>query len=72
MVKGKHKYIINRSQYNMAPSEPSSPTTGSPGYLNIPKEQDDDLKFHLIKMIKTVKEEISKYLKEIQKIQSIS
>jgi hypothetical protein len=56
----------------MAPSEPSSPTTGSPGYLNIPKEQDDDLKFHLIKMIKTVKEEISKYLKEIQKIQSIS
>jgi hypothetical protein len=65
MVKGKHKYIINRSQYNMAPSEPSSPTTGSHGYANTPEEQDCDLKFQLIKLIEVFKWDINNSLKEI-------
>ena len=32
MVKGKHKNLTNRNQGYLASSEPSSPTTESPGY----------------------------------------
>jgi hypothetical protein len=42
----------------MAPSEPSSPTTASPGYYNKPEEQNCDLKSHLMKMIEAFKEDI--------------
>jgi hypothetical protein len=44
MVKGKHKNLTNRNQDYLASSEPNSPTTGSPGYPNIPEKQDVDLK----------------------------
>jgi hypothetical protein len=56
MAKGKLKNTINRSQYNMAPSEPSSPTTVSPGYPNTLEEQDCDLKSLLMKMIQAFEE----------------
>lgn len=69
-MKGKYKNIINRSQYNMAPSEPSSPTTSSPGYPNPTEEQDYDIKSHLMKMIEFFKENINKLLKKHRKIQS--
>ena len=36
MVKGKHENPTNRNQGHMATSEPNSPTTASPGYLNKP------------------------------------
>jgi hypothetical protein len=48
----------------MAPSEPSSDRTASPGYHNTPEEQDYDLKPHLMKMIEAFKENNS--LKVIQ------
>jgi len=32
MARGKHKNLNNRNQGYLAPSEPSSPTTASPGY----------------------------------------
>jgi hypothetical protein len=35
-TKNKLKKIIDRSQYNRAPSEPSFPTTASPGCPNTP------------------------------------
>ena len=47
-------------------SEPSSPTTASPEYNNIPENQEADLKSHLIKIIESFKEEINNSLKEIQ------
>ena len=50
----------------MTLSEPSSPTTASPGYPNIPEKQDSDLKSHLMKMIEDLKEDINNSLKEIQ------
>jgi hypothetical protein len=40
----KHKTISNRSHVTVASSEPSSPTTTSPGYTNIPENNDADLK----------------------------
>ena len=39
------------NQVNMAPCEPSSPTTASPGYPNTPEKQDLDLKSHLMMLI---------------------
>ena len=49
----------------MAPLEPSSANTASPGYPDTPEEQDYDLKCHLIKMIEAFKGDTNKSLKEI-------
>jgi hypothetical protein len=48
MARGKCKNLSNRNQDYLESSEPSSPTTASPGYSNIPEKQDSDLKitFH--------------------------
>lgn len=43
----------------MTLSEPSSPATESPGYHNIPEEQDYDLKSHLMRMIEAFKEDVN-------------
>jgi hypothetical protein len=47
-------------------SEPSSPTTVSPGYPNTPEKQASDLKSHLMMMREEFKKDINKSLKEIQ------
>jgi hypothetical protein len=46
IVSGKYKNISNRSQCILASSEPSSPTTASPGHPNTPEKQDADLQSH--------------------------
>ena len=58
--------IREKSQWNLAPSEPSSPTTASHGCPNIPEKQDSNLKSHLMKKIEAFKEDINNSLKEIQ------
>lgn len=58
MLRGKHKTISNRSQYTLTPSEPSSPTTTSPGYTNTLENQDADLKSYFMKIIESLKEDI--------------
>jgi hypothetical protein len=65
MVRSKCKTISNRSQYTLVPSEPSSYTTAIPGYQNTPVNLDADLKFCLMKIIESVKEDINNSLKEI-------
>ena len=50
----------------LAPQEPSSPTTEIPRYPNMPEKQGDDLKSHLIKTIEAFQEDIKNSLKEIQ------
>ena len=62
IAKGKLKNINNRNQGNMVPSEPSSPTTASPGYTNTPEKQDLDLKSHLIILIEDFKKDINNSL----------
>jgi hypothetical protein len=59
MVRGKHKDINNGNQCPLAPSEPSSSTTASPGYPNMPEKQDSDLESHIMKMIEDLKEYIT-------------
>jgi hypothetical protein len=44
MAIGKGKNISNRTQGYLASSEPNSPSTVSPGYLNTPEKQDSGLK----------------------------
>jgi hypothetical protein len=56
MVRGKHKNI----------SEPSSPTTASPGHPNTPEKQDSDIKSHLMTLRDDFKKYINNSLKEIQ------
>ena len=52
----------------MAPSQPNSPTTSSPGYPNILEKQDLDLKSQLKIPIEGFKKDINSSLKEIQEI----
>jgi hypothetical protein len=66
MVKGKLKTISNRSQNTWASPEPSSQTTTSPEYTNIPESKKSVLKCYLMKIIESFKEDINKSLKEIQ------
>jgi gas vesicle protein len=66
MASDKHKNISNRNQFDLATSEPSSPTTASPGYPNTPINQDSDLNFHFMKMTEDFKKDINNSLKEIQ------
>ena len=66
MAKGKGKNLSNRNQGYLASSEPSSPTTASPGYPNTQEKQDSDLKSHLMIMIEDFKKDINSSIKEIQ------
>jgi hypothetical protein len=66
MARGKCKDISNRNQGYLASSEPSSPTTASPGYLNTLKKQDSDLKSHFMMIEKFKEDKNTNSLKEIQ------
>jgi hypothetical protein len=48
MAKGKCKNLTNRNQDYSPSSEPSTPTSASPGHPNTPKKQDSDLKSYLM------------------------
>ena len=66
MVKDKHKNLTKRNQDYSPSSEPSTPTSASPGYPNTPKKQDSDLKSYLMMLIEDFKKGINNSLKEIQ------
>jgi hypothetical protein len=65
MAKGKHKNLTNRNQDHSPSSEPSTPTSASPGYSNTPEKQDSDLKY-LMMLVEDFKKVINNSLKEIQ------
>ena len=66
MAKGKPNNLTNRNQDHWASSEPSTPTTESPGYPNTPKKQDLDFKSYLMMLVEDFKKGINNSLKEIQ------
>ena len=66
MVKGKWKNLTNRNQDHLATSEPSMPTTVSPGYPNTTEKQDSDLKSYLMMLVEEFKNGINNSHKEIQ------
>jgi hypothetical protein len=66
MAKGKHKNLTNRNQDYLASSEPSTPTTASPGYSNTLEKQNSDLKSYIMVLVENFKKSINNSLKEIQ------
>jgi gas vesicle protein len=66
MVKGKRKNLTKRNQDHSPSSEPSTPTSASPGYPNAPEKQDSDLKSYLMMLVEDIKKSINNSLKEIQ------
>jgi hypothetical protein len=66
MVKGRHKNLTNRNQGHSPSSEPSTPTSASPGHPNTPENLDSDLKTYLIMMVEDIKKDFNNSLKEIQ------
>jgi hypothetical protein len=66
MVKGKCKNLTNRNQDNSPSSEPSNPTSSSPGYPNTLEMQDLGLKSYLLMLIEDIKKDFNNSLKEIR------
>jgi hypothetical protein len=58
--------LNNRNQDHSASSEPSTPTTVSPGYHNTPEKQDSDLKSYFMMLVEDFKKGVNNSLKEIQ------
>ena len=66
MVKGKHKNLTNRNQDQSPSSEPSTPTSPSPGHTNTPEKLDLNLKAYLMMIVDDFKKDLNNSLKEIQ------
>jgi gas vesicle protein len=66
MSKGKGKNLTNRNQDHSPSSEPSIPTSPSPGHPNTPKKLDLDLKAYLMMMVEDIKKDFNSSLKKIQ------
>jgi hypothetical protein len=65
MANGKRKNLTNRNQEHWASSEPSTPTTKSPGYPRTPENQDAGFKSYLMMVVEDLKKGINNSLKEI-------
>jgi uncharacterized tellurite resistance protein B-like protein len=66
MAKSKYKNLSYRNQDHSPSSEPSTPTSASPGHPNTPEKLEPDLKAHLMMMVEDIKKDINNSLKEIQ------
>jgi hypothetical protein len=66
MEKGKRKNHTNRNQDHTPSSEPSTPTSISPGHTDTPEKLDLDLKAYIMMRVKDIKKDITNSLKEIQ------
>jgi hypothetical protein len=58
MARGKSKNLSNRNQEHWAISEPSTPTTMSPGYPSTLERQEVDLKSYLMMVVEDLKKGI--------------
>ncbi len=65
MAKGKRKNLTNRNQDHSPSSEPSTPTSASPGTPTHRKAR-PDLKAYLMMMVEDIKKDFNNSLKEIQ------
>ena len=65
MAKGRLKNLTNRNQDHSPSSEPSTPTSSSPGHPNTPENLDPDLKAYLMMIVEDIKKVFNNSLKEI-------
>ena len=63
MAKGKPRNPTNRNQDHSPSSEPSTPTSPSPGRPNTTENLDPDLKAYLMMMVEDIKKEFNNSLK---------
>jgi hypothetical protein len=63
MAKGKCKILTNRNQDHPPSTEPSTPTSASPGHPNTPEKLDPDLKSYLMIMVEDIKKDFNNSLK---------
>jgi hypothetical protein len=66
MAKGRHKNLTNKKQEHSPSSEPSTPTSASPGHPNTAESLDPDLKAYLMMMVEDIKKVFNNSLKEIK------
>jgi hypothetical protein len=66
MAKGRCKNLTNRNQDHSPSSEPSTPTSASPGYPNTPEKLEPDLKAYLMMMVEDIRKDFNNSLKEIK------
>jgi hypothetical protein len=66
MAKSKSKNLTNRNQDHSPSSEPSTPTSPSPGYPDTHAKQDSDLRSYLMMLVEDIKKGFNNSLKEIQ------
>jgi chromosome segregation ATPase len=66
MPKGKRKNLTNRNQDQSPSSEPSTPTSASPGHPTTPEKLDPDLKVYLMMMVEDINKDFNNSFKEIQ------
>ena len=59
MAKGKRRNPTNRNQDHSPSSEPSTPTSPSPGHPNTPENLDLDLKAYLMMMVEDIKKDFN-------------
>ena len=66
MAKGRLKNLTNRKQDHSPSSEPSTPSSASPGHPNTPEKLDQDLKAYLMMIIEDIKKDFNNSFKETQ------
>jgi hypothetical protein len=66
MAKGKRKNLTNKNQDHSPSSEPSTPTSASPGHPNTSEKLEPELKVYLMMMVEDIKKDINNSLKELQ------
>ena len=66
MTKSRQKNLTNKNHDHSPSSEPSTPTSASPGHPNTPENLDPDLKAYLMMMVEDIKKVFNNSLKEIQ------
>jgi hypothetical protein len=67
MAKGRCKNLTNRNQDHSQSSEPSTPTSASPGHPNTPEKLDPDLKAFLMMMVDTSRRTLITHLKKYRR-----
>jgi hypothetical protein len=67
MAKGKCKNLPNRNLEHSPSSEPSTPSSASPGYPNITEKLDPELKAYLIMMVEDIKKDLITHLKKYKR-----
>jgi hypothetical protein len=66
MAKGKCKNLTKRNQDHSPSSQPSTPTSASPGYCSTNEKQHLDSKLYVMLLVEDHKKGINTSLKEIQ------